>query len=110
MTITNTPFYEEAFNGRKNPDGCPISTTYFVSHEYTDYSLVQKLHAAGHEIALHSITHSPYTDYWKKLTVPELIDEFGGERDLIAEFAQIPKEDIKGLRMPLLQLNGDLIK
>lgn len=31
------PLYEELFNGRlKNPNGCNISATFFVSHEYTN--------------------------------------------------------------------------
>lgn len=30
------PLYEELFNGKlKNPNGCNISATFFVSHEYT---------------------------------------------------------------------------
>lgn len=106
VTVSNMPYYEQAFSNRQNPDSCPISATFFVSHEYTDYSKVQELHAAGHEIALHSISHEPYTSYWENIEVPELIQEFGGERELIAHFADIPKEDIKGIRLPLLQMSG----
>lgn len=109
VTVSNMPFYEEAFNNRVNPDGCPISTTYFVSHEYTDYVKVHKLHADGHEIALHSITHSPYVSYWQNLSVSELVKEFGGEKELIAKFADIPIESITGLRLPLLQMSGNIL-
>jgi len=41
---------------RKNPNGCPIHATFYVSHEYNNYQYVQKLWNAGHEIAAHSIT------------------------------------------------------
>lgn len=41
---------------RKNPNGCDIRGTFFVSHEWTDYSLVQNLYADGHEIASHTIS------------------------------------------------------
>ncbi len=42
---------------RKNPNGCPVHATFYVSHEYTNYAMVQKLSNQGHEIAVHSITH-----------------------------------------------------
>lgn len=53
----NWHIYEEIFNsGRKNPNGCPIRGTFYVSHEWTDYGQVQTLYSRGHEIASHSIT------------------------------------------------------
>lgn len=53
----NIELYKEIFNGkRKNPNGCDIKATYFVSHKYTNYSAVQETHRKGHEIAVHSIT------------------------------------------------------
>jgi hypothetical protein len=30
---------------RRNPNGCPIGATFFVSHNFTDYCMVRKLHA-----------------------------------------------------------------
>ena len=27
----------------KNPNGCPIHGTFYVSHQYTNYAMVQKL-------------------------------------------------------------------
>ena len=41
---------------RKNPNGCPIRATFFVSHQYTNYRDVQHLWNLGHEIAIHSVT------------------------------------------------------
>lgn len=53
----NRDLYADLFqNGRTNPNGCPISATFYVSHEWTDYSLVHNLYAAGHEIASHTIS------------------------------------------------------
>lgn len=69
---------------------------------------VHDLHAHGQEIALHSITHDTMTSYWQALEVEQLVQEFGGERELVAKFANIPIEDIKGMRVPLLQLSGSL--
>lgn len=53
----NKPLYADLFeNGRKNPNGCPITATFYVSHEWTDYSQVQNLYADGHELASHTIS------------------------------------------------------
>lgn len=53
----NIELYKEIFNGkRRNPNGCDIKATFFVSHKYTNYSAVQETHRKGHEIAVHSIT------------------------------------------------------
>ena len=75
--------YKDLFSeNRRNPNQCPIKSTFYVSHEWTDYSQVQDLYAglftlfclftilfcllylfvyfyaAGHEIASHTVTHS----------------------------------------------------
>lgn len=53
----NRDLYNQIFQDyRRNPNGCPIASTFFVSHEWTDYSQVQNLYASGHEIASHSIS------------------------------------------------------
>ena len=49
--------FQSFFDGElKNPNGCSISATFFVSHEYTDYSMVQTLYHQRHEIADNSIS------------------------------------------------------
>ena len=40
----NIELYNEIFNGkRKNPNGCQIKATFFLSHKYANYSAVQVL-------------------------------------------------------------------
>merc|ERR1712227_698815 len=52
----------EIFNRqRRNPNGCDIKATFFVSHKYTNYSAVQNMHRMGHEIAAHSISETRNT-------------------------------------------------
>lgn len=52
----NREIYRRLFEqGRTNPNGCPILSTFYVSHEWTDYSQVQNLYSKGHEIASHSV-------------------------------------------------------
>lgn len=43
-------------NTYKNPNGCRIQATFFISHSFTNYQYVQKLWNEGHEIAVHSVT------------------------------------------------------
>ena len=52
----NWDIYREIFENRKNPNQCPILGTFYVSHEWTDYSQVQNLYSEGHEMASHTIT------------------------------------------------------
>lgn len=53
----NKEIYASIFErGRKNPNGCPISATFYVSHEWTDYVQVQDLYADGHEMASHTVS------------------------------------------------------
>lgn len=53
----NKQLYSDLFGkGRVNPNGCPISATFYVSHEWTDYSQVQNLYADGHEMASHTVS------------------------------------------------------
>ena len=56
VTVSNFPIYEE-FSAFTNPNGCPIKMTFFISHESTDYTLVNELHRLGHEIGSHSIRY-----------------------------------------------------
>ncbi|XP_063697350.1 chitin deacetylase 8-like [Culicoides brevitarsis] len=83
--------------------GCPAVGTFFVSHEYTDYSIINKLYSEGHEIALHSITHS----HFGNSDLNEMIAEFVGQRKIVSQFADIPESEMVGIRMPFLQLAGD---
>lgn len=82
---------------RKNPNGCPIRGSFFVSHQYTDYQKVQKLWQDGHEIGIHSITHRGPEDWWKiNATIEDYFDEFVGQANIINRFANVRMEEIEG--------------
>ena len=40
---------------RLNPNQCQVRGTFFASHEYSDYSQIEKLYKNGHEIALSTL-------------------------------------------------------
>uniref|UniRef100_W8BJ25 NodB homology domain-containing protein n=1 Tax=Ceratitis capitata TaxID=7213 RepID=W8BJ25_CERCA len=58
ISTLNIDLYEEMFNNqtRFNPNGCPLRATFYVSHEWTDYGMVQNLYSDGHEMASHSVS------------------------------------------------------
>ncbi|XP_018576454.1 uncharacterized protein LOC108914997 [Anoplophora glabripennis] len=100
-------FWQPLLSNRTNPDGQPISATFFVPHEYTDYVKVNALYNVGYEIAVHSITKNSRQAYWRGASEELLKQEFGGQKKILHKFANIPEEDIVGVRTPQLQLAGD---
>ena len=62
-------FVEAIVNGGiTNPNGCKISTTYFNSHEWTDYFMLNDLYHQRQEVADHTITHRTPIPWWKNAT------------------------------------------
>merc|ERR1712038_2089412 len=104
----NIDLYSEIFNrARKNPNGCDIKATFFVSHKYTNYTAVQDMHAMGHEIAAHSITHNDDEGFWTDANVDEWAKEMAGSRLIIDKFANITDNSVVGLRAPYLRVGGN---
>ncbi|RVE49820.1 hypothetical protein evm_005550 [Chilo suppressalis] len=88
---------------KKNPNGCPVKATFFVSHSYSNYRHVQKLWNDGHEIGVNSITSRGPEDWWSKnATVEDWFDEMVGQANVVNRFAKVRMEDFRGLRVPFL--------
>ncbi|CAH1641770.1 unnamed protein product [Spodoptera littoralis] len=107
VNVRNMATYREILYNRKNANGCPIGTTFYVSHEYSNYHLINELYNQGFEIALHSITHRTPTEFWAAASYKDLKEEIADQKELIAHFANIPQESIRGVRIPFLQLAGN---
>lgn len=108
INSNNYDIYKRLFNGqRKNPNGCDIRATFFVSHKFTNYSMVEDLYRRGHEIASHSITHNNEEDYWTDGSKEQWIEEAAGSREIIETFGRIPVGSVLGFRSPLLRLGGN---
>jgi len=99
----NKEFYERLFSGRSNPNGCGITATFYVSHEWTDYGQVQDLYSQGHEIASHTITHSHPTSFDQDRWAKEVV----GQAELLVQLGNVDPSDVKGMRAPFLQTGGD---
>jgi len=53
----NFDHYQKIFTqDRLNPNNCPLRGTFFISHEYCNYNMVQSLAHDGHEIATETIS------------------------------------------------------
>lgn len=107
INILNIETYRRTIYNRSNSNNCPAGATFYVSHEYTNYQLVNELHQQGFEIALHSITHQTPQTYWAEANFNQMMKEFGDQRTQISHFANIPIEDVKGMRIPFLQMTGN---
>ena len=92
---------------RKNPNGCPISMTLFVSHQYTNYCMAGELWKNGHEMASHSITHRLPVSYWRNAPARDYDMEINDQKYNIAKLGGIDEKTIKGYRSPFLQPGGD---
>lgn len=57
VNLNNYEHYKKVFNKeRKNPNGCLIKGTFFISHEYSNYQMIQQLAHDGHEIGTETIS------------------------------------------------------
>ncbi|OAD60533.1 hypothetical protein WN48_05050 [Eufriesea mexicana] len=100
----NKGLYADLFEkGRKNPNGCPISATFYVSHEWTDYSQVQNLYASGHEIASHTVSHS----FGEQFSQRKWAREVAGQREILSAYGGVKLEDVRGMRAPFLSVGGN---
>ncbi|KAF2357300.1 NodB domain [Trinorchestia longiramus] len=108
-TITESMFPEyEALSTLTNPNGCPISMTFFACHEGMDYTLVNRLYRMGHEIASHSVSHNPdVANYWDTISKDQWATEISDMRTMLNLYGKIPTEDIVGFRVPYLEVGGN---
>ncbi|XP_060572231.1 uncharacterized protein LOC132730344 [Ruditapes philippinarum] len=95
-------FYHQLFHeSRKNPNGCPVSMTLFISHDNTKYRLVSEFYRKGMEIASHSVTHST-------MNGTNFFQEAKTQKENLAKLANVPVKEITGWRSPFLKPTGDL--
>ncbi|KAK5972004.1 hypothetical protein GCK32_006361, partial [Trichostrongylus colubriformis] len=99
------PDYLELFEKVKyrNPNGCPVAGTFFISHEWTNYDSVQWLYQQGMELASNSISHVSL----EGTDANRWLNEMDGQRRIMAKFANANEEEIIGMRAPQLVLGGN---
>lgn len=106
--LAEKDYYRGLFDGSfTNPDGCPVRATHFLTQENTDYSLVNEYYQMGHEMAIHSMTHRNNLTYWQVNDVAGWTEEMVGMRQAVSQFANIPQEELVGIRVPFLQTGAE---
>ena len=105
-------FYSKILQGRKNPNRCNVSVTFFASHKNTDYSLATELANDGHELAVHTITRREPRSFWSedRNNTEELTDEILGMRDILSRWAHVNKSNVVGYRSPFLASSENQLK
>ncbi|XP_041971428.1 chitin deacetylase 8-like [Aricia agestis] len=103
----NTATYRNLLYWRTNSNQCKAGATFFINHEYSDYTLINELYNQGYEIGLKSISHQTPQDYWRDADYETLMAEFADQKKMMAHFANIPESAITGMRSPFLQMAGN---
>ncbi|XP_065337290.1 chitin deacetylase 1 [Cloeon dipterum] len=101
VNLNNVEHYKRIFSSeRKNSNGCAIKGTFFISHEYSNYHMIQELASQSHEIATETI--SLQNDLENK-GYEEWVGEMIGQREILRHFANVSRSDIVGMRAPFLK-------
>jgi len=95
-------------SGLLNPNGCPISMTFFAFHEYNDYNLTTNLYNKGQEIAVHSLSHTTPASAWGNKNGSMWNAEIGGITRLFMDLSGIPQSAITGFKAPFYQTSADV--
>ncbi|XP_057341564.1 chitin deacetylase 1 [Microplitis mediator] len=97
----NFDHYQKIFNSdRLNPNNCPLKGTFFISHEYCNYNMVQSLAHDGHEIATETISLQKGLE---DKGYEEWAGEMIGMREILRHFSNISINEISGMRAPYLK-------
>ncbi|CAF1064476.1 unnamed protein product [Adineta steineri] len=95
----------------RNPNKCPISSTFFVNDNFTDYCLVQRLFNNHNEIAMTTssnrcpLTNCYEENHWRQWIDNDWKREIKQQRLNLIEQAYIHHSHIKGFRVPHLQID-----
>jgi len=97
VNTNNNPFYRQLFRDRKNPNGCKIKGTFFLTHHYANYFQIEKFKNEGHEMAIGSITDDNGL-FQKNSTAWG--NEIAGLRKILGLQANIGEDEVLGIRAP----------
>ncbi|XP_033742092.1 uncharacterized protein LOC117328705 [Pecten maximus] len=97
------PYLDQLFGEtRKNPNGCPVSVSFYVSGDNTNYDVLRDFYHRGYELASHSVTHGHITN------PKRLLEEAETQRDnIVTNVRGVTKNAVIGWRSPYLLTAGD---
>lgn len=116
LDIQSYQVYKRLFESFRNPNGCPIGATIFLSDTYnrTSYCLVRDLYEKNFEIAISTLNYtcphrrcSPLPDFqpWHYTKWSEQIFDM---KTRLSRYAGISRSEVVGFRAPLLEPSSDL--
>lgn len=101
VNLNNYDHYKKIFTGKyKNPNGCPIRGTFFISHEYSNYRMIQTLAHDGHEVATLGISQQMGL---QDKGYEEWVGEMIGMREILRHFSNVSNNEVNGMRAPFLK-------
>lgn len=83
---------------RRNPNGCTPLMSYYVSLQYTNYSMVTELYVNGNDVGDHTMTHQEQ---------PATTAEIDGNLITLNALSGIPYKSIIGYRAPFLNYSRE---
>lgn len=95
----------------RNPNKCPISSTFFVNDNYTEYCLVQRLFDNRNEIAMTTssnrcpLTNCYEENHWRRWIDNDWKREIQQQRANLIEQSRVHYSHLKGFRVPHLQID-----
>lgn len=104
VNTNNYRFYDQLLkHANPNVPDCEIHGTFFVTHNYNNYQMVEEFYGRGNDIAVSSVTGASLqfanASTWKtEVTVM---------RQLLRDLANVPEEDVLGARAPGLRPGFD---
>ncbi|XP_065675762.1 chitin deacetylase 7-like [Hydra vulgaris] len=80
INANNLQIYKDLFDNAKNPNNCPVVTTFYVSGDNTDYNMVKDRAQKGFEIADLSVTRRNPNTWWTNANRQQLEQEILDQR------------------------------
>ncbi|KAL8602231.1 hypothetical protein ACOMHN_022744 [Nucella lapillus] len=102
LSAAEDEFYQKLLStNQRNPNGCPITMSFYVDNEDTEYPLVTSYFEKGNEIGSNSVEQNAVET---KLT---LLTEAEKQKGNIVLMGQVPADQVVGWRSPELKTAGD---
>jgi len=99
----NIQLFKSLLGGRyRNPNGCTIGATFFLSHKHTNYDQVQWLYSKGAEIGINSVRGESLAQAQPR----QWRDELLGMRRALEKFSYVDPRRVVGVRAPGLPPAG----
>jgi len=106
VDINNGEAFKQILQNKINPDGCPISGTWFVYDHNTDYQVANSLYSQGVELGVMPILQESES-FWDNAHYGDWEQGIKGAKSALAYLGNIPEPSIRGVRAHSLAIGGN---